>query len=90
MAINMSYCKFENTSMALRECVEEIGFRTENPGSVDFGIYNPEGYDDEDGDYEMSSYEKNGMKAILQMALDIVEGAGGVDALYETIENFDS
>ena len=88
MSVNM----FENTSMALREIAEEIRFRTENPGSVDVsGAYNPEGFDDEDGPgSDLSSYEKDGLKAILQMALDIVENAGGTDALYEAIENFNS
>ena len=87
MSVNMNYCKFENTSMALRECMEEIRFRLENPGSVDLGVYNPNGYDDEcREDDEMSSYEKDGLRSILQMALDIVEDAGGVDDLYAAIE----
>ena len=85
---NMSYCKFENTSLALQECADEIQYRTENFGDIDLGEYNPEGFEDDD-EYvgQLSEHERRDLKAILQMTLAIVENAGGLDELQSAIEN---
>ena len=61
---NMSYCRFENTTTDMRDCIEEL----EN-----------EGYELELMQSDMSSHEAIALKQFIKMCRDVSESTSHID-----------